>query len=338
MACAALFTGTAQPTLARRQLKKPTTTSFERLVAALGDVENATLVETPPPGVYAYELKYDGYRILAFKVGSQVRLMSRRRQDWTADFREVADAVAKLAAADLVLDGEVVAPDARGVPSFQRLQQRERPLSYIAFDVLWLDGKDVRGEPLERRRALLEKLIVKPEPPLALSSAISGDVRQLLKAACSAGFEGLIGKRAGSRYQPGRGLDWIKLKCQLRQEFAIIGYLPYKGTQRGVVGSLLLALRRGRDFVFAGKVGTGFDMHTRAELGRLLEARYVTKSPAQGVPRFAGLVRFSELGPVAEVKFTEWTEGGNARHPSYVGLRRDKKPEDCVREGPDQSR
>jgi bifunctional non-homologous end joining protein LigD len=304
------------------------------MIALVGDVENATLVQAPPAGaIYSWELKYDGYRILAVKLGHEVRLISRRGQDWTHEFPEVAAAVARLNARNLVLDGEVVAPDERGVPSFQRLQKRVGPFSYLAFDLLWLDGRDLRAEPLELRRVGLQSSIGNLRSTLGISSAISGDVQQLLKAACDAGFEGLIGKRVGSAYRPGRGLDWIKLKCQLRQEFAVVGYLPYTGTQLGVVGSLLLALCQDGHFVFSGKVGTGFDQRSRSELGRMLEARHVSKPAAVGVRKFAGIARFNALALVAEVKFSEWTEGGNIRHSSYVGLRPDKRPEDCVREG-----
>lgn len=320
--------------MARRTGSTGATPSLDELVKLFGAVENATLVESVPPGDYAYELKYDGYRILAFKVGNHVRLISRRGQDWTDEFAEVARAVHRtFPEADLILDGEVVALDERGVPSFQRLQHRRPPLSYVLFDILWHAGRDVRAEALERRRALLEELLPEPKPPLARSTAVQGSAHQLLELACSSGFEGLIGKRVGSAYRPGRGLDWIKLKCERRQEFAIVGYLPYTGTRVGVVGSLLLALRQGKNYVFAGKVGTGFDQSARAELGALLEARRASAPPALEVPRFGGLVRFVELGPVAEVKFSEWTEGGHARHPSFVGLRPDKRPEDCVREG-----
>jgi bifunctional non-homologous end joining protein LigD len=308
--------------------------SLEELIQRFAEVENATLVESPPGRDYAYELKYDGYRIIAFKLGSSVRLISRRRQDWTSEFSVVAAALEQqLAEHDLVLDGEVVALDERGVPSFQRLQHRKPPLAYVLFDVLWADGRDVRGEPLEARRALLDELLPKLEAPLARSTAVSGEPQQLLSVACRSGFEGLIGKRVGSPYRPGRGLDWIKLKCQLRQEFVIAGYLPFTGSQNGIVGSLVLALRERDTYVFAGKVGTGFDSATRSALGKMLEQRVVKTSRVPGVPRFGGLVRFVELGPVAEVRFSEWTDGGHARHPSFVGLRPDKRPEDCVREG-----
>ena len=294
--------------------RHPATASLQKLLEEFGAVENATLVDAAPAGRYSYELKYDGYRILAFKVGSDVKLLSRRGQDWTTDFVEIARQVQRqFGEADVIVDGEVVALDERGVPSFQRLQQRTPPLSYVVFDVLWLGGRDVRSYPLERRRALFDELLPRPESPIARSTAIEGDATQLLEVACRNGFEGLVGKRVGSPYRPGRGLDWIKLKCQLRQEFAIAGYLPYTGDRVGVVGSLLLALREGDEFVFAGKVGTGFDQATRSELGAQLERERAGKARARGIPKFAGLARFVELGPVAEVKFSEWTEGGHAR-------------------------
>lgn len=310
--------------------------ALQELVAQFGDVENATLLTSPPAGDYTYELKYDGYRILAFKTGSDVRnvqLMSRRGQDWTQTFSEVAAAVATLKVPTLVLDGEVIAPDGRGVPSFQRLQNRERPLVYVLFDLLCLDGNDMRPRPIEERRAALAQVIGEAKPPLALSTAVAGRADQLLQAACRAGFEGLMGKRVGSPYRPGRGLDWIKLKCELRQEFAVVGYLPLTGNQRGVVGSLLLALHEDGRFVFAGKVGTGFDAETRSNLGTMLEESHVETATAVGVPRMGGLIRWAEPGLVVEVKFGEWTQDGHARHPSYLGLRPDKRPEDCVREG-----
>jgi len=231
--------------------------AFDKLIASLGEVENATLVQAPPPGAYSYELKYDGYRILALKIGEEVRLISRRAQDWTDEFRDIASAIAKLEAHELALDGEVVAVDERGVPSFQKLQRREGGSSYILFDLLWLEGQDVRAQPLEARRAQLERLIGEATPTLGLSRSVSGDAGQLLEAACRAGFEGLIGKRAGSAYRPGRGLDWIKLKCQLRQEFAIIGYLPYTGTRRGVVGGAVARRARGGGLCVRRQSGYG---------------------------------------------------------------------------------
>ncbi len=306
--------------------------TIHNLIAAFSQVENATLVNVLPPGDYAFELKYDGYRILAFKIDGDVRLISRRGQDWTGEFSDITRAVGILPSRVLVLDGEVIAPDARGVPSFQRLQNRERPFCYVVFDALCVDDVDTRGNAIESRRDTLRRVIRTPEPPLALSVALEGKAEELLAAACKAGFEGLVGKRLGSHYCPGRGLDWIKLKCQLRQEFAAVGYIPYTSSQRGIVGSLILALYDHGQFVFAGKVGTGFDFKTRVHLGEMLEQWHVDRPTAKDVPRFGGLVRWSTPALVVEVRFSEWTQGGHARHPSYLGLRPDKLPDDCVRE------
>lgn len=307
-------------------------TALLRLIAKYAEVENATLVEAPLSRDYAFELKYDGYRMLAFKVEADVRLVSRRGQDWTQVFADIARAIAALDLHSVVLDGEVVAPDERGVPSFQRLQNRQRPLSYVAFDLLSLDGADLRPQPIEQRRGTLARILAGCQPPLLVATALTGDVDQLLTAACKAGFEGLIGKRVGSPYRPGRGLDWIKLKCHRRQEFALVGYLPLTGSQRGIVGSLILALHDEGRFVFAGKVGTGFDERTRSALGQLLEERHVEGPSASDVPRFGGLVRWAKPDLVAEIRFSEWTEAHHARHPTYLGLRPDKRPEDCVLE------
>jgi len=301
-------------------------------MATFAEVENATLVDQPPPGEYTYELKYDGYRILACKWGSEVRLRSRRGQDWTSDFHEVATAVSTLAAHTLVLDGEMIAPDQRGVPSFQRLQNRQRPFTYVVFDLVCRDNIDLRGQSIEERRSALTELLGAPGPPFARATALPGKADELLRAACGAGFEGLMGKRVGSPYRPGRGLDWIKLKCERRQEFAVVGYLPLTGAQRGVVGSLLLALHENGRLIYAGKVGTGFDTKTRSQLGQMLEERHVDQPTAARAPGLGGLARWARPGPVVEVRLSEWTRDGYARHPSYLGLRPDKLPEDCVRE------
>ncbi len=245
----------------------------------------------------------------------------------------MARAVAALDGRSLVLDGGVIAPDERGVPSFQRLQNREGTFSDVTFDVLSVDGADLRGQPIEDGRRVLAHIVGGRELPLVVSTALPGKVAQLPAAACKAGFEGLVGKRVGSPYRPGRGLDWIKLKCQRRQEFAVVGYLPLTGAQRGIVGSLILALHREGRFVFAGKLGTGFDQRTRSELGKMLEQRHADKPTATDAPSFGGLARWAEPGVVAEIRFSEWTEGRHARHPSYLGLRPDKLPEDCVFEG-----
>ena len=202
----------------------------EELRKRIWPVQLATLVkEVPKRGTdYIYEIKFDGYRILATKTAADLRLFSRRAQDWTHEFAVVAKAAAKLRREEFVIDGEVCALDERGVPRFGLLQNRGSQaarLAYFVFDLLWLDGEDLRREPLEERRERLARLLGKPSKNsiIALSSAVPGDPRDVLRVACSSGMEGIVAKEKGSLYDGGRGLSWLKIKCAKRQEFALAG-------------------------------------------------------------------------------------------------------------------
>ena len=321
----------AQPRGARTELAK--------LAATYGEVQLATLAAEPPTGPgWSTELKADGYRIVALKADREVRLISRRTNDWTAEFRDVARAVAALAARELVLDGEVCAVDERGVPSFELLQNRaSRPsrLVYIVFDVLERDGEDLRAHPFDQRRVVLTDVLgsLNARGPLVLSTAVSADPRAVLTAAREAGLEGIVCKQVASPYVGGRSRTWIKVKCYLRQEFAIVGWIPLLKTQPRV-GSLVLGLMEpDGQFHFAGKVGTGFTDVAREKLHDLLLRDASPTPTAVGVPSFDGPVKFVAPRHVAEVRFLEWSADG-IRHPSYQGLRRDKRPEECVRERP----
>jgi bifunctional non-homologous end joining protein LigD len=300
-------------------------------------VQKATLVaELPPnPKHWSFELKWDGYRILALKSEKDVRLISRRGQDWTEDFRPIAAAVAKLGSTACVIDGELCALDANGVPSFQLLQQRQRGQAqfvFAVFDLLWIDGEDLRDQPLEVRRARLTAVVGAAKgSPIVLSEPLEGDPAELLARARKHGIEGLIAKQKGSKYSGARAGTWLKIKCKRRQEFAIGGYLPLLG-HTDAVGGLVLALHDDEGFLFAGKVGTGFGEKERYELAKLLDEDRVDQPVVRNVPRAGGPVRHCKPRHVCEVEFTEWTEGGHVRHPSFQGLRKDKKPEDCVRE------
>lgn len=311
---------------------------LEALVRAGFPVMTAVLATTVrDPSRYTYELKWDGYRIVAFKVGERVKLLSRHGRDYTAEFPAVAREVAALPGRELVIDGEVCALDARGLPSFQLLQNRRRgvPLAYFVFDLLHRDGEDLRGLPIEaRREALREAIGEDRRGALVISTASENDFRSVLDLACSRGLEGVVAKQKGSTYLAGKRPTWVKVKCHARQELAVIGWLPLGG-QGKTMGSLLLAVREadGR-FHYAGKVGTGFDDRLRAALGEALAKLAVGTPTAVGVPKLGGLARFVRPELVAEVRFTEWTGGGHVRHPSFVGLRTDKRPEECVREVP----
>jgi bifunctional non-homologous end joining protein LigD len=314
---------------------------MEALLTWVGrsSVQKATLVEELPANekAFRYELKWDGYRILAVKCGGEVRLISRAHQDWTESFRSIATAVATLDAEECVIDGEVCALDEHGLPSFQMLQQRQRTprqLIFAVFDLLWLEGQDVRDRTLEGRRELVERLAgTTRDPSIIVSQQFDDDPAQILATACERGLEGIIAKQRGSKYVGARASTWLKIKCKRRQEFAIAGYLPLLG-HKDAVGGLVLALHDEAGFYFAGKVGTGFTEKARYELGLLLDRDRVERSKARSVPKFGGLVRHCEPKLVCEVQFAEWTGGGHVRHPSFRGLRADKKPEDCVREVP----
>jgi bifunctional non-homologous end joining protein LigD len=196
----------------------------------------------------------------------------------------------------------------------------------------WAKSAFPRTHPIEERRQRLERLIGRNPPEgLWLSTAVSGDPAEILKAACQQGFEGIVAKRKGAAYVDGRSRGWLKVKCFRRQEFAIVGYLPYLGTQQAV-GSLVLALNEGGELRYAGKVGTGYSDAVRKELAGKLDAHPAKTPAARDVPRFGGIARWTQPRLVAEVAFSEWTEAGHVRHPSFQGLRADKKPLDCVKE------
>ncbi len=318
----------------------------QTLLAAVGEVMLATSsTKVDDPARYLYEIKYDGYRLLAVKAGRDVRLFSRRNLDWTGRFQLIADAVAALPVREAVLDGEACAVDERGRPSFGRLQEwlsgdtRSAKLAYAAFDLLWVDGRDLRGEPIEARRELLEALVKDAPAPLSFSRSIEGELGDLVRLAKAQHLEGLLAKRKGSPYVGGRSTSWLKLKFERRQECAIVGYIPIKdaGVPRSEggpqeVGALLLGVVRDDGKLhFAGRVGTGFDTRTRKSLAERLDTLRVSAPPLEGAPSLRE-ARWAEPRLVCEIGFAEWTRDGSARQPRFLGLREDKLPMECVRE------
>jgi bifunctional non-homologous end joining protein LigD len=307
------------------------------LMEAVGEFALATAVTTiADPGQWLFEVKYDGYRLLACKAGNDVRLYTRRANDWTDRFGPIADAFAKLGARECVVDGEVCAVGDSERPSFGALQEwlagntTHARIGYAAFDLLWLDGRDLRREPIEVRRELLEKLLEGHGAPLSFSRAVVGDIVELLGAAKQAGLEGLVAKKKGSAYVPGRSMQWLKLRFDRRQECAIVGWIPMAGTTEEV-GALLLAVSESGKLVFAGRVGTGFDTRTRRELAARLKPDAVDSPQVDGAPK---IEQGHWVRPrlVCECAFTEWTRDGSMRKPRYLGLREDKTPLECVRE------
>jgi len=315
-----------------------------RTVAGLPirELQLATLVDAPPEGdEWLHEQKFDGYRILAELASGRAHLLSRRFKDWTAEFPAVARAVEALPARRAILDGEVavVLPDGR--TSFQALQQSfakgAANLVYFAFDLLALDGEDLRARPLEERKARLAKLVApKRGAPgvIRFSDHVIGNGAAFFALACRSGLEGIVSKRRDKPYAPGRGLAWQKTKCLSRQEFVIGGFTDPEGSRQGIGALLVGVYERGR-LIYAGKVGTGYTHAMLVELRRTLDPIEQSLCPFEPVPERAW------TGPnrhwvapehVAEVAFSEWTSDGRLRHPSFQGLRRDKSPAAVVRE------
>ncbi|MDP9002682.1 MAG: DNA ligase D [Myxococcota bacterium] len=311
--------------------------SARALLDAVGEPALATAVTTlANPLEWLFEVKYDGYRLFACKAGSDARLYTRRAHDWTDRFRPIADAVAKLAARECVVDGEACAVDDSGRPSFGALQEwlagstGHARIGYAAFDLLWLDGRDLRREPIEARRELLEKLLEGRGAPLSYSRAVDGDVVDLLDAAKKAGLEGLVAKKRASPYVGGRSMQWLKLRFDRRQDCAIAGWIPMSGTT-DEIGALLLGVVESGKLVFAGRVGTGFDARMRRSLAKRLLGD-ATKTPElEGAPKIGG-AHWVRPTLVCECTFTEWTRDHSMRKPVYVGLREDKTPLECLRE------
>jgi DNA ligase D-like protein (predicted ligase) len=285
------------------------------------------------PG-WVLERKLDGVRCIAVgRAGGGARLFTRNELDGTGRWPAVAEAVAALGR-DVVLDGEVVAMDGDEPLGFQALQQRSGPIALWAFDLLHLDGEDLRARPLSERRAALERLLAaKPAAALRLSEILTGDAAERWAEACAAGWEGLIAKVADGAYSPGRSKEWLKLKCVAEQEVVVGGWTEPRGSRTGL-GALLVGVYDGAGaLLYAGKVGTGFDRATLADLVERLRPLARDTSPfAEPIkPRVAG-AHWVEPRLVAQVGFHEWTSAGRLRQPRFLGLREDKAPHEVVRE------
>jgi bifunctional non-homologous end joining protein LigD len=304
------------------------------------EAELATLVTSVPKGDgWLFEIKYDGYRILARFDGSQVKLISRNGKDWTDRFAPIARALSSLRAKGALLDGEVVVLRENGVTDFQALQNsikkgRGDELVYYAFDLLHLDGSDLTALPLTARKETLAKLIgtLGKQDVVRFSDHVVGNGQEVLDEACKHKLEGVIAKRADAPYRAGRGKDWLKIKCTASQEFVIGGWTDPAGTRKGL-GALLIGVHEDGGLRYAGKVGTGFTDASLKALAARLSKLAVAKNPFTGdPPKNAHWVKPTL---VAEIDFSEWTRDGHLRHPSFKGLREDKPATKVVREEPD---
>jgi bifunctional non-homologous end joining protein LigD len=313
--------------------------------AALPDLlkpQLATLVDAPPsnPKDWLFEVKFDGYRIGARLDGKRVQLFTRNGHDWTHKLQHLADALATMNAGKAWLDGEIVVLGDNGAPSFQALQNafdssKTSDIAYYVFDAPFLAGRDLRGETLMTRRALLEQLFDDDTPDLVrFSGAFDVRPQDLVTSACKMGLEGVIGKLRDSTYVSRRSPAWIKLKCGQRQEFVVVGYTQPKGTRVGL-GALLIAVHDDDGALrFAGSVGSGFDDRGLAEIKEKLDAIAVDKSPFSTRTPVDRTAQWVKPQLLAEVAFSEWTSSGSIRHPVFKGLRSDKPAKAIGRETP----
>jgi bifunctional non-homologous end joining protein LigD len=302
---------------------------------------------TMPPDEekWAFEVKWDGIRTLAFVDHGHIELQGRNFSDFTPRYPEVRELARQLGARRVILDGEIVAFDEGGRPSFERLQSRmhlasdsavkrrmrDIPVTYVAFDLLYLDGRSTFPLTYEQRRELLDALELSG-PAWRAPAYHRGEGTALLEATKELGIEGVVAKRLGSTYEPGRRASgWLKIKNVCEQDVVIGGWTPGEGGRRATLGSLVVGVMEDGELRYAGKVGTGFTESTLALVQRELEPLRRSDSPFSGRQPPKGTI-FVEPRLVARVELREWTRSGTMRAPSFKGLRDDKDPQECVRE------
>jgi bifunctional non-homologous end joining protein LigD len=298
------------------------------------DVQLAKLVDKVPEGEdWIYELKYDGFRIVAYLKNNQVQLISRNGNDYTEKFQSIADALIEWGNdKSMVLDGEVVVLDKNGKTDFQALQgylksPKGKKVTFIVFDLLALSGKDLRGEPLKYRKDKLSKLMEKQQPGLHYSNHTDSAGKNTFVAACNADMEGIICKNLNSIYTGTRNGDWLKVKCENRQEFVVGGYTLTNKKKSGV-SALLLGIYEGEDLIYVGRAGTGFTQKSMEDLESKFGDIKSKDSPFKDAPKQRSDEVITWLKPelVAEIRFAEWTDENQLRQASYKGLRTDKSP------------
>lgn len=307
----------------------------------------ATLVDDPPEGKnWLHEIKLDGYRILAHIRNGSVKMITRNGKDWTDKFQGVAAALSPFPADEAIVDGELVAINDEGHSDFQALQNSlkgkgEADLVYYVFDLPFIDGYDLTRTPLKDRKSVLKTCLeemASDDDRIRYSDHIEGDAETVYRRACDMSLEGVISKKADAGYTQKRSRNWLKSKCSERQELIIGGFTEPSGSRTGF-GALLLGYYSGDNLVYAGKVGTGFDDETLRSLGKKLDSLETNRPPFSDPPTGSAAKGVHWVRPelIGEIEFTAWTQDGYLRHPAFLGLRKDKKPEEVVREDPASS-
>jgi bifunctional non-homologous end joining protein LigD len=321
-------------------------------------VASPGLAEAPPPMLatpadhaftrdgWLFELKYDGIRAMVSVAGNLVRITGRRGGDETSRYPEAQAIRAGIRAGQAIVDGELVVLDADGRPSFERMQQRigvsreldvrrvaaEHPVTFIAFDLLELEGRDLLSTELRIRKKTLRETIV-DSPHILFAEHVERDGTSLFEVARESGIEGIVGKRADSLYRPGlRPPDWVKVKSWISQSCVVAGYTAGRGRRTNQLGALILAVLDGTRLVHCGQVGTGFDEKTLRDLRDRLRPLEVRTCPLDTIPKTTEPATWVKPELVCEVRFAGWTRDGILRHPAYRTLRPDQRPEDCTRE------
>ncbi|HEX6492016.1 MAG TPA: DNA ligase D, partial [Candidatus Dormibacteraeota bacterium] len=346
---AGLHPGTTHDPGGRSLAEVLASTPQRRLPSAMQPMLAVPVAEPFSRRGWLFEMKYDGVRALATVQNGEVRLRGRRGRDESSRYPEVRDALrTALRAAEAVVDGEIVALDAEGRPSFERLQSRinvtgarqveraaaEVPASLAAFDLVYLDGHDLRDLPLRLRKRLLRD-VLEETPAVRYADHVEDEGEALFAAIRDRGLEGMVGKRGDSRYEGGRRSPaWLKVKAWCEQDCVVCGLTAGRGGRTGSVGSLVLGVYDEGRLAHAGQAGSGLDEAMIAELHRRLDPLRLDHSPFDTAPAIPQEVTWVKPELVCNVRFTEWTSAGTLRHPVFRGLRPDVRPEDCIRERP----
>jgi bifunctional non-homologous end joining protein LigD len=282
---------------------------------------------------WIFEIKWDGFRILAFLNHRSVKLMSRNQKDYTEHFTQIKDAL-KTNSANMILDGEVVVLDEAGKSNFQLLQQFQKTgkgqLFYYVFDILWLNGKDLRQLPLLKRKKILNRVLPTSDT-IKISEHIETEGEKLFKAAKALKLEGIMAKKADSLYYGNRSREWLKMKALHQQEAVIAGYTAPKGSRR-YIGALILGMYDNREFIYIGHSSGRLNEKSLHDLKEQLDRLKTNKSPFKNPPKTNTPVTWIKPKLVCEIIFNEWTQAGHLRQPIFLGLREDKKPKQVHKE------